>query len=256
MGRFLRCLGLAGAVLLFGRLAMVPVLAGDLYVYSGAGLRPAVQPLVTLFQKETGQVVLVEYGGMGQMLTRHDATGRGDVFVSGTAFYTDKLAGRGEITDVVPLALHTAVIGLRKENADKITTFADLAKPGLRLALGDPKAMALGRTAEAILDASGLGEAIRANVVARGTTQQQVALYVLNGDVDAGILGRSSVFQAADKLVMVDIPTEYYTPEEVTAGVLKTTTDAGTAKAFVDLLASPRGLAAFADAGFLAVPAN
>jgi molybdate transport system substrate-binding protein len=137
-----------------------------------------------------------------------------------------------------------------------VTSFDDRAKPGLRLALGDPKAMALGRTAEEILDASGKGEAIRANVVARGTTQQQIALYVVNGDVDAGIMGRSSVFGQLDKLTMVEIPATFYTPEEVTAGVLKTTTDAEAATALVALLASSEGQEAFAKAGFLPAPGN
>ena len=45
---------------------------------------------------------------------------------------------------------------MNKKMADTIKTFSDLAKPGVRVGLGDPKAMALGRTAEDILKNSGL----------------------------------------------------------------------------------------------------
>ena len=54
--------------------------------------------------------------------------------------------------------------------------FADLGKPGIRVGLGDPKAMALGRTAEDILDHSGLKQAIQKNTVVRAATVKQLML--------------------------------------------------------------------------------
>ncbi|HQA27279.1 MAG TPA: substrate-binding domain-containing protein [Candidatus Competibacteraceae bacterium] len=93
------------------------------------------------------------------------------------------MAQKGQITDVHSLVYHTAVIGVNRAHTASVTRFEDLAGPGRRLALGDPKAMALGRTAEAILDASGLGAAIRANVVARGAIahRAQRRLQTLSG---------------------------------------------------------------------------
>lgn len=230
--------------------------ADDLFIYSGAGLRQAVQPLIEQFEQETGVKVLVEYGGMGQMTTRFDTTHRGDVYISGARFYTDQLAQKGQISDVHSLVYHTAVIGVNRAHAASVTRFEDLAASGRRLALGDPKAMALGRTAEAILDASGLGAAIRANVVARGATDQQVTLYVVNGDVDAGIISRTAAVQHADRVAMVEIPTAYYQPEEVTIGVLSTTQAPERARQFVALVSSPEGIAAFTKIGFLPLSAS
>ncbi len=227
--------------------------ADSLFVYSGAGLRPAVQTLIDQFERETGVKIFVEYGGMGQMTTRFNTTQRGDVYISGARFYTDQLAEKGQITDVRALVYHTAVIGVSRAKAATITHFKDLAVPGHRLALGDPQAMALGRTAEAILDASGLGEAIRANVVARGATVQQVALYIMNGDVDAGIISRMSAVQHADQIAMVEIPVAYYQPEEITIGVLSTTQAPERARQFVAFVASAEGIAAFTKVGFVPI---
>ena len=236
---------LAAAVLL-----AFPALADPLIVYSGAGLRPAVEPLADAFSAETGAELAIEYAGTGQTLTRFQETARGDVFIAGTRFFTDKLAGQGQIGPVTALGIHGAAIGVAKASADRVKGVADLAAPGLRLALGDPEAMALGRTADEILGKCGDAAAAAANVVARATTLQQLALYVAEGDVDAAILSPAGALPHGDAIQLVEIPTDCYSPEEITAGVLATSTQPELAAKFVAYLASPAGQAAFARAGF------
>lgn len=230
------------------------LLADTLVVYSGAGLRPAVQPLLQQFEQQTGSRVLVEYAGMGQLITRFEQTRRGDVIISGTHFYTDRLIADGQVNAAWPLAFHGAVIGVYPGSAGKVQRFEDLARPGVRLALGDAESMALGRTAETILDASGLGDAIRANVVVRGTTVQQLALYAAQGNVDAAIIGVTTAVQQGDKLQVVQIPSHLYDPERVTTGVLNTSQNPVLAQRLVDFLRSEAGLQFFATAGFPLLP--
>ena len=79
------------------------------------------------------------------------------------------------------MVLHTPVVAVNRSSADKVKEFSDLAKPGLRVGLGDPKAMALGRTAEDILKNSKLKDAILKNVVVRAATVKQLTLYVVKG---------------------------------------------------------------------------
>ncbi|GEO80173.1 molybdate ABC transporter substrate-binding protein [Pararhodospirillum oryzae] len=247
---------LQGACLVAAVLLAAPLARAEtLFVYSGAGLRPGVQPLADRFQKETGVEVLIEYGGMGQLITRLDATGRGDLFLAGTKPYSDALEKKGLLHDIRPLVYHTAVVGVAKAKADTITRFEDLAKPGVRVALGDPAAMALGRSAEQILDASGLGDAIRANVIARATTVQQLGLYVAKGDADAAIVSRPVTLQNADTMVALPIPLEWYDPEEVTIGILSTAAAPDRARQFLDLVSSAEGIAAFTKVGFEPLPA-
>ncbi|CCG08755.1 molybdate ABC transporter substrate-binding protein [Pararhodospirillum photometricum] len=248
MSKLLACFVALGVVL-----GGAAARAESLFVYAGAGLRPALQKLADQFQQDTGVEVLIEYGGMGQLLPRLEASKRGDVMVSGARFYTDDLEKKGLIRDVRSLVYHTAVVGVAKAKAGEITRFEDLARPGVRLALGDPQAMALGRSAEEILKASGLEEALRANVVTRATTVQQLGLYVTKGDVDAAILSRPVVVQSNGDIVPVEIPLAWYTPEEVTIGVLTTTENPTRAQAFVDFVTSVPGLAAFTAAGFAPV---
>jgi len=236
-------------------LAIVPSAgAAELMLYAGAGLRPAIETLSDRFEAETGTTVIREYAGSGQLLTRFKASRRGDVLVPGSLVYFEDLRAAGDVDAPRLIVAHTPVVGVAKAQADTVTTFADLAKPGVRVGLGDPKAMALGRTAETILDASGLGDAIRANTVLRAGSVKQLALYVIQGDVDAAIIGRTDAVLNPETVVMREIPADWYSPEIVGAGVLSTSADPDLAGRFADFLASPAGIAAFEALGFLPVP--
>lgn len=238
-------LGLALGAALFSAAS-----ADTLFVYSGAGLRPAVEPLAERFEAETGHQVVLEYGGTGQILARFQTSGRGDVFLAGTRFFSDRLLAEGQLAGVTPLGVHSAAIGVATAQAETIQGVGDLARPGLRLALGDPQAMAMGRTADQIMDRCGDGQAIRANTVVRTTTLQQLALYVAEGNVDAAILSVSAALPHGVRIEIVDIPRDCYDAEEVTGGVLSTSAHPDLAADFVAFLASDEGRAAFDAVGF------
>ena len=244
---------LAGAAMLLGQPASGLAKEGDLLLLCGAGLRQPVDEMIGVFEKETGIHVQVEYGGSGQLLTRYKATGQGDVFLPGSHFYVEQLKKEGEVVSSSPVALHTPVVAVNKASADKVKTFADLGAAGIRVGLGDPKAMALGRTADDILDHSGLKEQILKNVVVRAATVKQLTLYVVKGEVDAGIVGRADVVQNQDKLVMIDIDRSWYSPEIITVAVLKGSTQPEAASKLSQYLSSAQSIATFGRYGFLPV---
>lgn len=228
--------------------------AQELYAYVGAGLRPPVDVLIDAFRKETGIVVRTEYGGSGQLLARYAETRKGDLFIPGTTFYTDKLREQDAVAELTVLVVHGPVLAVAPAKADTIRSIPDLAKPGVRLGLGDPQAMALGRTAEEILDRSGQGEAIRKNVTVRAATVKQLALYVLDGNVDAAIIGAADVAQTPGKLAVLAIPPSWYRAEYAPVAVLKTSAAPDAARRFAAFLASDAGLAVFQSFGFPPAP--
>lgn len=227
--------------------------AGELHVYAGAGLREPVEKLAESFRQETGTTLAIEYGGSGQLLARIKETGHGDLFIPGSLMYFEGLKKDGALMSTFPLAEHGAVLAVNKASADKIKTFADLAKPGIRIGLGDAQAMALGRTAEEILDHSSAKDAILANVTVRATTVKQLTLYVTGGDVDAAIIGGPDAARNTDTLVTVAIPEGTYQPEIIGVAVLKASQQPQEAQKFAEFLASERGKAVFTSAGFPAV---
>ncbi|MDR3045505.1 MAG: molybdate ABC transporter substrate-binding protein [Desulfovibrio sp.] len=234
------------------RAAQDPV---ELHMYAGAGLRVPAEAVISRFEQRTGARVVVEYGGMGQLLTRFNATGTGDVILSGGEQYVRELATAGKISSEHKLVLHTPVMAVRKDKAAGIATLADLAASNLRIAMGDPQAIALGKSGEKLLDASGHGEALRGKVTVRGTTIKQVLLYLTNGDVDAAVIGRSDAVANAASLVI--LPTPQGTPREVgVVAALSTSTHPELAEQLAAFFAEPESIKVFVDHGFLPLPAK
>ena len=230
--------------------------AGELFMYCGAGLRQPVDRLLDAFRQETGIPVRVAYSGSGQALARIKAVGQGDLFLPGSHVYITKLEQQDKIKLNLPIVLHTPVVAVNAEKSDVVKTFNDLALPGLRVGLGDPTAMALGRTAEDILDHCPQKDAIVANTVLRAATVKQLALYVVNGDVDASIIGRADAVQNQGNLSFFAIDPNWYTPEIISVGVLTTTTDPDAAEKLARFIASDQGRQIFMQYGFLPIQPN
>lgn len=227
--------------------------AGDIFVYCGAGLRQPVDKIFNEYKKATGKRVIIEYSGSGQALARYRATGKGDLFISGSQFYTDQLRKEGKVIESFPLVLHIPVVAVSRKSSGMVKSFADLSKPGVRVGLGDKKAMALGRTADMILDNSGLKEAILKNTVVRAATVKQLTLYVSKGNVDAAIIARADAFQNPEELVWFDIDPGWYKPETVTMAVLKSAQDLDTSAGIAEYFRTSHALEVFGKYGFLPV---
>jgi molybdate transport system substrate-binding protein len=227
--------------------------AAELHLFAGAGLRQPIDELIAAFQAQTGHRVVVDYGGSGQQLTRIETTRKGDLFMPGSLFYIEKLTAAGLVSSSVSVVQHTPVIGVNPRQADRIRSFEDLALPGLRLGLGDPEAMALGRTALTILEKSGLKEPILKNVVVRAATVKQLALYVTQGLVDAAIVGRADAVQNADQMNMVTIPASYFQPEIIAVAVLKMSAQPAAAASLQQFLSSRQAVTTFNRFGFLSL---
>ncbi len=240
-----------GLALLFGMGLFQTVAAGQLHIFVGAGLRQPVDQLVKAFEDQTGHQVFIDYGGSGQLLTRIEASGKGDIFIPGSLFYIEKLEKSGKVRSCRPIVQHTPVVGVSIAQAGQVNTFNDLAKPGVRLSMGDPKAMAFGRTAMTICERSGRKEAILKNVTVYGATIKQLALYVSQGAVDAAIMGRSDAFQNREKITIVSIPAEYFQAEIIAAAVLQSALKPELAGQLCDYLSSSNAVDVFQQHGFL-----
>ena len=239
-----------GASLGLAAFTLSPASAADLHAYVGAGLRQPVTAIVEAFEKETGNTVELEFGGSGQILARFKEAGSGDLFIPGSVFYADKLAKEGAVASQALVVKHSPVLAVTKAKAGEIRSFEDLAKPGVKIGIGDPKAMALGRTAEDILKASGLADRIAPNITVRAATVKQLELYVFDGDVDAAIVSASGVAMNKDKVSVIPIPDGWYQAELVPVVVLKTSKDREAAEALAKRLASAQGLETWKRFGF------
>ncbi len=248
--------GVCALLMLYLSVNATASVAAELRLYAGAGLRHPVDRLMEIFQKKTGHVVIVDYAGSGKLMTKITVSGTGDVFLPGSFIYIQQLDEQGKIVSWKPVVSHTPVIAVNRSKEGEIKSLHDLAKPGLRLALGDSQAMAFGKTAQTILQRAGIMEGVEANVVVYGATVKQLAMYVSQGVVDASIVGRADAFQFSESVAMIVIADKYYDEEIVPAAVLSATKNIDAATALQEYLASEEAVAVFESFGFLRLGQN
>ncbi|MGC6377514.1 molybdate ABC transporter substrate-binding protein [Bisgaard Taxon 45] len=226
--------------------------AANLYLYAGAGLKDPVEQIVKQFEKETGHKVTIEYAGSGQLLARYNTVKTGDLYLPGSSDYVEKLEKNGEVKESAPLVRHIPVMAIRKEKSAGIDSFKALAESNLRLGIGDSKAMALGKGAEEMLALSGYQTQLHDKIVVKAATVKQLMLYLLNGDVDAAVVGRAGAWKVRDKLAI--LPNPVGTPEEkVTIALLSSSKHPQEAKQLLDFFKSEQGVKYFVDEGFLPI---
>lgn len=143
------------------------------------------------------------------------------------------------------LATNTLVMAVTDGNPAHVVTAADLATPGVRVALAPPNT-ALGAATRELLEQIGLMAKVRANVVAV-SADKSALMQVRTGDADVGVVLATSVVNAPGEVVVkaLALPTA-----TVTHHVARTQSSSAAADAFVQYVQSQSGQAVIAHAGF------
>ena len=175
--------------------------AADLIIYSGAGLIKPLEELKGNFEAMNKIGVDVHYGSSGEIFSQVAAGQPCDVLIPGAEKYTQDALKNGWVIEetIKKLVLHVPVIAVPQGNPAHITCLADLAKPGVRVSIGDPKAPAIGRVAKKMLTKNSLWDTVTPNIVVYAPTVNQLLIYVALKQVDAAIIWEDLVTWAEGK---------------------------------------------------------
>jgi molybdate transport system substrate-binding protein len=252
-----------GAIVVVGGVAGVWYYAGlghgaqkqTLLVYSGAGLKSVMDELAVSFENKTGVDVDVSYGGSGQIFGQLSTTGRGDIFIPGDFYYTMRGIEEGLIAGDLTrnVTYHIPVMLVQEGNPKNITSLEDLARPGIKVALGDEKACAIGKVSKEMLEKQGLYEGIKANNLEVTTaTVNELLTYVAVGTVDAAIVWEDNVGTLVEqgKVDAVGIEPSKNSIQTIPISVTICTKNPELAKEFMDFVCSAEGLRIWEKNGF------
>lgn len=158
-----------------------------LFIYAGAAFRPPLEEMGREFERRYGVPIRFNFTGSNCLLAQIILSRQGDLFLPGEEFYVRQAQKRGYVLKSEVIGYFIPVILVRKGNPKGIRSLADLAKPGVKVGLGDPKACAIGEVSEAILRKNGLTKAVHKNVVLRAMTAPELANALRLGGIDACI---------------------------------------------------------------------
>lgn len=228
----------------------------DLRVFCGAGLIKPMEQLRENFQTAGQVTVDIHYGSSGEIFGMLAAGQPCDVLIPGAAKYTMDAVKNGWVDPdtIRELVLHKPVIAVPPGNPAKIKGLDDLARKGVRLAIGDPKAPAIGRVAKKILSQADLWQTVEPNIRVYAPTVNQLLIYITLKQADAAIIWEdlSSWSEARGKIQVVPIAPSKNIIKTIPTAVCTAAKNKKLARAFNQYVASEAGLAIWRQWGFSA----
>ncbi len=193
-------------LILVSCMSCAPYEGKTITAFCGAASKPAMEEAARIFTEKTGIKVYLNFGGSGTVLSQMKIAKEGDLYIPGSQDFM-VIAERERIVDsgsVEIIAYLIPSIVVHPGNPRNIRTLADLAKPGIKVGIGNPESVCLGLYAFEILESAGLLEAVGKNIVTYAESCEKAATLVALKSVDA-IIGWD-VFPAWNPGTMQAVP--------------------------------------------------
>jgi molybdate transport system substrate-binding protein len=227
--------------------------------FCGAASKPAMEDAADVFEQRSGTKVDLNFGGSGTMLSQMKIARRGDVYIPGSPDYM-LIAEKQDIVDpktVRIIAYLVPAINVQPGNPKNIRTLSDLARPGIKVGIGNPEAVCVGLYAVELLEKNRLLDEVQKNIVTHAPSCDATEALVAFRKVDA-VIG----WEVFSHWNPGKIETIFLRPEEVPrlayipAAVSTFAREKADAQRFIDFLASAEGRAIFARRGYATTEAE
>ena len=233
-----------------------------LTVFAASSLTGSLTELGKNFEAANpGVTVTFNFAGSQVLNTQITQGAAADVFASANRTYMDSLVTANLVAQGAPKDFVTNVLEviLPANNPANLATLLDLAKPGLKIVLGD-KSVPAGSYALQILESmskdaiygADFKTKVLANVVSYETDVKQVVAKVQLGEADAGIVYITDAI-AAPTLKTIIIPTNFNVIAKYPIVALTNAPQPELAAAFVAYVLSADGQATMKKWGFTPV---
>ena len=246
------------------RAALGAVLAAALLALAGcgssapgaAGGTSAGAPGATVFAaaslteafREIDPGATFSFAGSDQLAFQVEQGAPADVYASASPRYADELRARGLVEPPRAFATNRLVVIVPRADPAGIRSIRDLARPGVKLVIGDSGVPIGAYTLEA-LDALGLRAAL-GNVVSREADVKAIVAKVALGEADAGVVYATDAAAAGSDVTSLPVPAAAQPVVRYEIAVVRSSAHRAAAKAFVRRVLGASGQAALRRHGF------
>lgn len=221
--------------------------SGTVTVFAAASLTGSFGTLKARFEAaHPGVTVRFNFAASSALAASIGQGAPADVFASASA-RTMQTALAGTDARPTTFARNVMEIAVPPDNPAGITALADLARPGVTLALCEPQ-VPCGATAATVFGTAGL----TVTPVTYGADVKAVLTAVRLGEVDAGVVYRTDVRAAGPAVRGIVIPADRNASTSYPIAVLSGAPNTAAATAFVAYVLSADGAEVLAAAGFAA----
>ncbi len=225
--------------------------ATELLVSAAASLTDAFKDIGKDYEAQhPGLTVRFNFAATGPLLQQIEQGAPVDVFASADQQSMDK-AEKGGFVQAGSRVDFTgnALTLISPAGKNDVKGLADLASPQvLKISIGNPESVPVGRYTKASLEKEGLWESLTPKYI-MGSSVKQVLEYVIRGEVEAGFVFATDAAIAKDKVrVVTEIPT--VKPIVYPVAVVAASAQKEQAQAFIAYLKSAEGQAVLVKYGF------
>lgn len=220
---------------------------GRLTVFAAASLTEAFTAIGEEFTAANpGVRVSFSFAGSSTLATQLNQGAPADVFASAAPANMTTVVEAGNVAGApVVFARNQLVIAVPEGNPDRVTGLADLARPGMKVALCATP-VPCGAAARQALDAAG----VRLTPVTLERDVKAALAKVRIGEVDAALVYRTDVPAADDEVDGIEFPEAVAARTDYLIAVLADAPNPDAARAFVAHVRSATGQAVLTRAGF------
>jgi molybdate transport system substrate-binding protein len=220
--------------------------AGTLTVFAAASLTSSFTELGRQFEAgHPGTTVTFSFGASSALAQQILAGAPADVFAAASAATMKQVTDTGEAGEPTTFATNAGEIAVSLASTATIATVADLAKPGVRVALCQPQ-VPCGALARSVLAKA----KVTVSPVTLGLDVKSTLAYVASGEADAAIVYVTDVRAAGSTVRGVTIPADVNASTAYPIVVVNGAKNATLARAFTDFVVSAAGRNVLAAAGF------
>lgn len=236
-----------------GEEAAAPPQEKSLLVLCGITMVDPVRELMDVFAQEHGVRTAMSSGGSKDLMQAIIVNRKGDIYFPGVESFIDEAAQAGILGERRQLGVNQAALFVRKGNPKGFTgELAELARPGIQVAIGHPDLGSVGKEAQSILTDRGIYEQVASQAAMMAPDSKALTGLLRDGKVDVVLNWKAVQFigDNAAHMDMLPILGGYAREHHLTMAVTSCAQDPELARAFLELCASPRGRAVFERYGF------
>jgi molybdate transport system substrate-binding protein len=226
--------------------ASTPAVTGTITVFAASSLKEAFTTLGKQFEAaHPGVTVVFNFAASSDLATQITQGAPADVFASASAKNLTQVTTAGYAGTPTTFVKNTMEVALPPANPGKVVALADLAKPGLKLALCQPQ-VPCGSTAATVFSNARL----TVTPVTLEPDVKSVLAKVELGEVDAGVVYVTDVRAAGDKVTGLPIPDGVNASTSYPIAALTKSANSAAAQAFVAYVLSAAGSSVLSADGF------
>ena len=235
-----------------------PPVKGEIIVFAASSLTDAFKEAAKEFQAKNPEAkVTFNFAASSALATQINEGAPADVFASADAAQMAKVTEKGNASASADFVTNRPTV-IVPASGSPLTTYPDLAQPGVRRVLAAPEAPigkdALEVLAKAAPPSTGrsadFSTKVLDNLKSNEANVRAVLSKVQLGEADAGIVYTTDAAVAAKDVRLVEIPAAFNVVARYPMATIKASKNATGAQAWVAFIASAEGQAIMAKYGF------